>query len=52
MVVSWRVSAVISCPISRYTINMLALQGAVGSYTGHLIGTVFNNGNQYVAAGG
>jgi hypothetical protein len=29
-----------------------ASQGAVGSYAGHLIGTVFNNGNQDVAAGG
>jgi hypothetical protein len=28
------------------------LQGAVGSYRGHLIGTVFTSGNQYVAAGG
>jgi hypothetical protein len=33
-------------------INMLASQGAVGNYSGHLIGSVFNNGAQYVAAGG
>ena len=36
--------------------NLLASQGAVGSYSGHLIGTVFNaavsNGAPYVAAGG
>jgi hypothetical protein len=36
--------------------NLLASQGAVGNYSGHLIGTVFNaainNGAQYVAAGG
>jgi hypothetical protein len=33
-------------------ISMLASQSAVGNYSGHLIGTVFNNGNQYMAAGG
>jgi hypothetical protein len=33
-------------------INILASQGAVGIYNGHLIGSVFNNGAQYVAAGG
>jgi hypothetical protein len=33
-------------------INTLASQGAVGNYAGHLIGSVFNNGAQYVAAGG
>lgn len=33
-------------------INKLAAQGAVGTYTGHMIGSVFNNGAQYVAAGG
>ena len=33
-------------------INTLASQGAIGSYTGHMIGSVFNNGAQYVAAGG
>jgi len=33
-------------------INKLAGQGAIGNYTGHLIGSVFNNGAQYVAAGG
>ena len=33
-------------------INVLAAQGAVGNYTGNLIGSVFNNGQQYVAAGG
>ena len=34
---------------------MLASQGAVGSYTGHLIGSVFRGGSQpaqYLAAGG
>jgi len=29
-----------------------ASQGAVGSYTGRLIGTLFIKDNQYVAAGG
>ena len=33
-------------------IDKLAGQGAVGNYTGHLIGSVFNSGAQYVAAGG
>ena len=33
-------------------INKLAAQNATGSYTGHMIGSVFNNGAQYVAAGG
>jgi trimeric autotransporter adhesin len=33
-------------------INKLAAQGAVGNYTGHMIGSVFNNGAQYTAAGG
>jgi hypothetical protein len=33
-------------------INKLASQGAVGNYTGHMIGSVFNNGAQYTAAGG
>jgi trimeric autotransporter adhesin len=33
-------------------INKLAMQGAVGNYAGHMIGSVFNNGQQYVAAGG
>jgi trimeric autotransporter adhesin len=33
-------------------INKLAGQGAVGNYAGHLIGSVFNSGAQYVAAGG
>jgi trimeric autotransporter adhesin len=33
-------------------INKLAAQGAVGNYSGHMIGSVFNNGAQYVAAGG
>jgi trimeric autotransporter adhesin len=32
--------------------NLLASQGATGTYNGHLIGSVFTNGNQYVAAGG
>jgi len=33
-------------------LNTLASQGAIGNYSGHLIGSVFNNGAQYVAAGG
>jgi hypothetical protein len=33
-------------------INLLASQGATGTYNGHVIGSVFTNGNQYVAAGG
>jgi trimeric autotransporter adhesin len=33
-------------------INKLTAQNATGSYTGHMIGSVFNNGAQYVAAGG
>ena len=35
-------------------IKLAAMQGATGTnnYLGHLIGTVFNNGQQYVAAGG
>jgi len=33
-------------------ISKLAAQNATGSYTGHMIGSVFNNGAQYVAAGG
>src|SRR5262249_57391276 len=33
-------------------INKLAAQGAVGNYTGHMIGSVFNNGAQYTATGG
>jgi hypothetical protein len=33
-------------------INTLAMQSARGDYTGHMIGSVFNNGQQYVAAGG
>jgi hypothetical protein len=28
------------------------MQGATGSYNGHLSGSVFNNGAQYLAAGG
>ena len=32
--------------------NLLASQGATGTYNGHMIGSVFNNGAQYVAAGG
>jgi hypothetical protein len=39
-------------PTLSTDISALASQGAVGNYSGHLIGTVFNNGNQYVAAGG
>jgi hypothetical protein len=33
-------------------INLLAAQAFTGTYTGHMIGSVFNNGAQYVAAGG
>jgi hypothetical protein len=33
-------------------LNTLAMQGATGSYNGHLSGSVFNNGAQYLAAGG
>jgi hypothetical protein len=33
-------------------LNVLAMQGAIGNYSGHLIGSVFNNGQQYIAAGG
>jgi hypothetical protein len=33
-------------------INVLAGQAFTGSYAGHMIGSVFNNGAQYVAAGG
>ena len=33
-------------------INALAMQKATGNYSGHLIGSVFNNGAQYLAAGG
>jgi len=33
-------------------ISMLAKQGAVGNYSGHLIGSVFNGSAQYLAAGG
>ena len=40
-------------PVTPMTdINKLAGQGAVGNYTGHMIGSVFNNGAQYTAAGG
>ena len=42
-------------PTPSTDINMLASQGAVGSYTGHLIGSVFRGGSQpaqYLAAGG
>ncbi|MGE5268109.1 MAG: hypothetical protein ACM3JG_00410, partial [Thiohalocapsa sp.] len=33
-------------------LNTLASQSAVGTYTGHAIGSVFNNGASYIAAGG
>ncbi len=33
-------------------ISRLTSMGATGSYSGHLIGSVFNNGAQYIAAGG
>jgi hypothetical protein len=40
-------------PLTPVTeINALAMQGAAGNYSGHLIGSVFNNGAQYLAAGG
>jgi hypothetical protein len=39
-------------PTPNTDITALAAQGATGNYSGHLIGTVFNNGQQYVAAGG
>ena len=39
-------------PTLSTDISALASQGAVGTYTGHMIGSVFNNGNQYLAAGG
>ena len=40
-------------PVTPNTdINMLAKQGAVGNYSGHLLGSVFTAGAQYVAAGG
>jgi hypothetical protein len=32
--------------------KLLASQSATGTYNGHLIGSVFNNGAQYTAAGG
>ena len=43
---------VVGKPTLNTDISALAAQGAVGTYTGHLIGSVFNNGNEYVAAGG
>jgi hypothetical protein len=33
-------------------LNTLMGQSATGTYTGHAIGSVFNNGQSYVAAGG
>ena len=33
-------------------LNTLASQNVTGTYTGHAIGSVFNNGQSYVAAGG
>jgi len=40
-------------PLTPVTeINALAMQRATGNYSGHLIGSVFNNGAQYLAAGG
>jgi trimeric autotransporter adhesin len=39
-------------PTPNTDINALAAQGATGNYSGQLIGSVFNNGAQYVAAGG
>ena len=33
-------------------INSLVTMGATASYSGHLIGSVFNSGAQYIAAGG
>jgi trimeric autotransporter adhesin len=39
-------------PTPSTDISVLSAQGATGSYSGHLIGNVFNNGQQYIAAGG
>ena len=40
-------------PLTPVTeINALTMQKATGNYSGHLIGSVFNNGAQYLAAGG
>ena len=39
-------------PTSVGDLNTLASQSAVGTYTGHAIGSVFNAGSNYVAVGG
>src|SRR6266702_3040064 len=39
-------------PTSVGDLNTLASQSATGNYTGHAIGSVFNNGSNYVAVGG
>jgi hypothetical protein len=39
-------------PTPLNDLNTLMGQSATGSYTGHAIGSVFNNGQSYVAAGG
>jgi trimeric autotransporter adhesin len=39
-------------PTSAADLNTLASQSAVGTYTGHAIGSVYNAGSSYVAAGG
>ena len=39
-------------PTSAGDLTTLANQSAIGTYTGHAIGSVFNNGSNYVAAGG
>jgi trimeric autotransporter adhesin len=39
-------------PTSQTDLNTLTAQGAVGTYAGHAIGSVSNNGANYVAAGG
>ena len=38
-------------PTLNTDINTLAANNVVGTYTGHMIGSVFNNNNQYLAAG-
>lgn len=40
----------VTTPLSD--LNTLASQSATGNYTGHAIGSVFNNGSSYLAAGG
>ena len=42
---------IVGQPTPNTDISLLASQNAVGNYSGHLIGSVFNNGAQYIAAG-